>query len=130
MEAILVIAVTIICCSIGYSLNKDFKKKYEQPGLDYLSLVFQCFFVLAVMCTWPRSDVSGWVVLWIVCLIGSYAFGIYRCRKNAISIGSKSDDVVKAILAQCVLPVGVALVIIIVLALLVQQDNKRKKTNK
>ena len=127
MDAVIIIAVTIICCAIGYNLDKDFQKKYEQPGVDYLSLVLQCFFALAVMSTWPRPDVSGWFVLWIVCLIGSYAFGIYRCRKNAISIGSESDDVVKAIFAQCVLPIGVALVIIIVLALLVQQDNKRKR---
>ena len=127
MEAIVIIAMTIICCAIGCSLNKDFNTKYGQPGIDYLSLVFQCFSVLAVMCTWPRSDVSGWFILWTVCLIASYALVIYRCRKHAITIGSDSEDIVKAIIAQCILPVGVAFVIIILLALVVRQDNKRKK---
>ena len=127
MEAIIIIAVTIICCAIGYSINNDFDAKYGQQGIDYLSLVFQCFFVLAVMSTWPRSEVSGWFVLWTVCLIISYIWGIYRCQKHAIAIGSDSDDISKAVVAQCILPVGVALVIIIVLAIAVRQDNKRKK---
>lgn len=127
MEAIIIIAMTIICCAVGYSLNKDLNTKYGQPGIDYLSLVLQCTFVLAVMCTWPRSEVSGWFVLWTVCLIISYIWGIYRCQKHAIAIGSDSDDISKAVVAQCILPVGVALVIIIVLAIAVRQDNKRKK---
>ena len=127
MEAIVIILATIICCAVGYSLNKDFNTKYGQPGIDYLSLVLQCTFVLAVMCTWPRSEVSGWFVLWTVCLIISYIWGIYRCQKHAIAIGSDSDDISKAVVAQCILPVGVALVIIIVLAIAVRQDNKRKK---
>lgn len=127
MEAIVIIAVTIICCAIGYSINNDFDAKYGQPGIDHLSLIFQCFFVFTVMCTWPRSEVSGWFILWTVFLIASYVLGIYRCWKHVLAIGSDSDDVVRAVVAQCILPVGVALVIIILLAIVVRQDNKRKK---
>lgn len=128
MEAITIIVTTVICCAIGYTLNKDFNIKYGQSGIDYLSLVFQCFFVLADMCTWQRSEVvSGWFILWTICLIASYVLGIYRCRKHAIEICSEPDDIGKAIVPQCILPVGVALVIIILLAIAVRQDNKRKK---
>lgn len=128
IEAIIIIAVTVICCAAGYSLNKNFTEKYAEAGIDYLAFAFQAFSVLAVMCTWPQAgDVSKWFLLWMLFLIVSYALGILSCRNHAVKIGATSEDIVKAVAAQCILPLGVALVILIILAIATGNSSKKRK---
>ncbi len=130
MVGAIIIIITIIACVFGYCANSYYQNKYTIPAVDVGMLIIQCIFMVLAMLTLPNPDVTFWFVLWVVLLIGSYIVAIFVCKQQCSNVGATRNDTILAILAQTVIPLGVALFIIILIALVLSSTGGGKKKKK
>ena len=121
-----IVIITILSTVIGLVLNAIYDNKYASPAIHWGGFAVQCVFMFLALLTLPNPDVTGWFLLWVVCALVAYTIGIVLCRQQAILAGAEKGDVIKAIIAQVVLPFGVAIVAIIVVGIFLGAFSKKK----
>lgn len=121
------IVVTILSTLIGLVLNSFYEEKYYTPAINWAGFALQCVFMFLALLTFPDPDVSGWFIAWLIALIVSYVIGLLGCREQAIKAGAERGDMIKAMIAQAILPFGIAVIVIIVIALILGVFSGKKK---
>lgn len=123
-----IIIITIISTVVGLVLNSIYSNKYNVSAIHWGAFAAQCVFMALALLSLPNPDISGWFILWVVCSVIAYTIALVVCRVQAIGAGAGQTDIVIAMLAQAVLPLGVALIIVILIALvLLAMGNNKKK---
>ena len=123
-----IIVITIISTVAGMVLNSIYSNKYNASAIHWGGFAAQCVFVALALLTLPNPDVSGWFILWVVCTIVAYTVALTVCRIQALNAGAGQTDLVIAMAAQAILPLGVALIVVILIAFVIMAtgSNKRK----
>lgn len=129
MSGAVIIVVTILSCIIGYVINVNYEGKYREPAVIWAAFVAQAFFVLCMLFTWQNPEPTTWFIIWLILSVVSYVIAFIMCRSHAKSQHAVSSDVWLAIIAQMILPLGVALVAIIFIAMVlgVMGGGKKKR---
>ncbi len=127
MAGFIIIVVTILSTVTGITLNKQFEGDYYEAAIDVPWCVLQSIFLFCALMTVPNPDVTGWFVFWCVGTVIFYMCGLSSCKKHAIAVGAKPEDITKAMFAQFVLPIGAALVLVIIVAIIFSSGKKKKK---
>jgi hypothetical protein len=127
MSGAVIIAVTIVACIFGYVANSIYENKYGTPAVNWAMIVIQCVFMLCALLTFPNPDITGWFILWCLLLTISYVLAIVVCWQECLKVGATQGDKVLAILAQTILPLGMALLIIAVMVLIFGGSGNKKK---
>ena len=127
MGGIILIALMIICPIVGWILNNQYTEKYGNMAINWIGFAAQCVFLMLMLFTWPNPEPSGWFILWLVLTIISYEVALVFCYKQAKAIGADNSDIKKAMVAQAITPVGVAIIILIVIAAMFGAFSKSKK---
>ena len=87
----------------------------------------QAFFILCTLITWPNPDVTVWFVIWCILTIISYIIAFIVCKQHAEQQKAARLDVNKAIAAQMILPIGTAIVVLLVIAMILWAFGGGKK---
>ena len=129
MSGVVIIAVTIISCVAGYVINANYERKYQEPAIIWPAFAVQAFFVLCMLLTWPNPEPTTWFIIWLILSLVSYVIAFIMCKSHAESQHAASSDIWLAIIAQMILPLGVALVAIILIAMVlgVMGGGKKKR---
>jgi DMSO/TMAO reductase YedYZ heme-binding membrane subunit len=75
----------------------------------------------------PNGDVSGWFILGVFLVVVTYVIAFIFCKRNVEKVGAEGRDVIKAVAAQFLIPIGVVLFIFLIIAMLCSSNNKKKK---
>ncbi len=127
MDGAVIIVITILACIFGYAVNKSNEDKYGTPAVNWAMIVIQCVFMLGALLTFPNPDVTWWFILWCVLSAIAYVMAMVACRHECVNVCATKTDTVLAIMAQLILPLGFALLIIIALAIILGGTGKKKK---
>lgn len=132
MSGLAIIITSVVCFAGGYLLNRDFQEKYQESGIVWPPCIVQCICVFLVLITLPSDsdEPSAWFIIFLLCAIVSYIWGILSCRNHARGLSADDAGIVKALIAQAMLPFGIALIIMIFLALTVGQKDRRRRRRK
>ncbi len=117
MSGVVIIAVTIVSCVAGYVINANYASKYQEPAVIWPVFAAQAFFVLCMLFTWPNPEPTTWFIIWTILTLLSYVGAFVMCKQHAVSQNAAQKDVWLAIIAQFVLPLGVAIVVLILIAM-------------
>ncbi len=117
MSGAVIIAITVVSCIVGYLINANYQGKYREPAVVWPAFVAQAFLVTCILLTWPNPEPTTWFFIWMVLTVVSYVIAIVVCKSHAESQHATKADVYLAILAQIILPLGVALVVIIIIGM-------------
>ncbi len=123
-----VIVVTLVSSVIGICLNTSYQNKYYESAIVITPFIAQCVFLVLTAFTIPDPDVTKWFILWCTLALISFIFGIISCINQAQTNGAEKPDIIKAIIAQIVLPFGVALIVLIIVALIVSKSGGKNKS--
>ena len=131
MNGIMMIIISIVCCIFGYYLNREYEDKYHEPAIQWGFFALQFIFVSGVLIESPRNGFSGWPLFWFIGAVVTYVMGLWFCKKHAENQNAETADVMYAMLAQAILPLGSALVVLVILALVFSlgenKGNKKKR---
>ena len=122
-----IIAITLISCAAGLGLNALYENKYNEHAIIWIPFGFQSFFLLCMLITWPNPEPTTWFCIWTTLTLIAYALGVVLCRMHAIGQGAKGMDVLIAVFAQCLLPLAVAIIVVIVIAIMFGAVGDKKK---
>jgi Ca2+/Na+ antiporter len=126
MEGAFFLALMIISVVLGLRLNWSFEKKYSSSAIQAGPCLLQCIAIGIVLWNWPVGDVQPWFWVGIVLVVLTYAFAFVFCKRNAVESGATDSDVIKAIVAQFLLPVGVVVLIFVIIGM--SADRRKKKS--
>ncbi len=127
MAGAVIIVITIVACLYGYFANSYYQGKYNAPAADIGMLIIQSFFMLCVFLTIPNPDISGWFILWTILLIISYIVALLVCKQQCLKDSADKKDTIIALLTQAITPLGVALLIMVVIAIITGSSGKKKR---
>ncbi|MCR5604635.1 MAG: hypothetical protein K6G27_13175 [Lachnospiraceae bacterium] len=133
METVVVVVVTIVSLisfAVGNIYNEEFKSKYGEPAIVGLPFGLQCTFLVltVILCPeWQDDESLVWFIVCILCVIATYALGLYMCKKHAMEIGAYPQDIIKAMTVQFLYPIGIAFVAIVLMLILSSNKEKKKK---
>lgn len=114
MEALIVI-VMIGSFWLGINFIDTFRMRYGEMPIDVpMSCLTSLFLVFAVF-AWSGGESSAWMYVWLVAAIITYVLALRSVRKIAKEVGADSRDTVIGMLAQALLPLGTALMILFLL---------------
>ena len=130
MSGGVLIAVTIIATVVGYLLNLSYQNKYNEPAIVWVPFGMQALFVALMLLTWPNYEPSCWFIAWTILAIISYVIGFITCKAHAKLQSANSTDMWLAVAAQLILPLGVALVIVIIFAIVFMSMGGGKKKSR
>lgn len=117
MVGFITFIITIISGIIGIIFNRQFQNKYFESALDLGWCIVQSILVFCVLITMPNPDITGWFILWCLVTVISYMIGLSSCRQRAILVDAEIRDIKKIMAAQFLLPIGAALILVIILFL-------------
>lgn len=129
IEVVIYILIFLSPFLIGRGLNNDFQKKYGTEAIIQDAFVWQCIFLFFTILTMFDNKISSWQILWTCCTTIAYIYAITEARTHAIKIGASSDDTIKAMVAQSIYPLGLAMIIVVVFAYFFghRKQKRRKK---
>ncbi len=127
MSGIWILIIMIGACAIGYFLNSSYENIYHEPAINWGMLAIQAFFILCALITWPNPDVTVWFVIWCILTIISYIIAFIVCKQHAKQQNAARPDVNKAIAAQMILPIGTAIVVLLIIAMVLGAFGGGKK---
>ena len=123
------VIIMIVAIAIGYFICDYYSiKYYNEIAVQGGPLLFQCLFLFLITLIWPK--INFWLILCCIGLVLSYLVAISECAKRADEIGAEKKDKTMAIIAQCVLPVGLVLVFIVVLIIIFGSGNNSKRKSR
>ncbi len=86
MDSGVMIVLSVICCVVGFFLNRTYA---------------------------TTDEISFRFLFWIIVTFLSYGAGLWQCRQHAKRQQAEPGDTVIAMAAQAILPVGAAVVILL-----------------
>lgn len=119
MSGGVMIGLSAICCIAGYILNSSYAKKYGGPAIQWKLFVLQLICVCGALTQIPGDEMSSKFLFWIAAAVLAYAAGLWKCRERAKHLGAELADVAGAMTAQALLPVGSALLVMVILGMVV-----------
>ena len=129
MSGAVQIIIMIVAVAIGYFICDYYSiKYYNEIAVQTGPLLLQCIFLFLITLIWPKINL--WFILCGICLALSYLLAISECAKRADEIKVEKKDKTLAIIAQCVLPVGLVLVFIVVLIIIFGSGNNTKRKSR
>lgn len=99
--------LSVVGCVLGFYLNRTYAKKYGEPAIQWGPCVLQVLVTGGALARFPEHGVSHRFLFWLAALAAVYAFGLWECRKHAAKQQAAPGDMVSAMIAQTVLPLGV-----------------------
>lgn len=103
----------IIVFTIGVWLNEKYKKDHGVDGVQWVPFAFQVIFTCGE--EWSHffgGYKSDWHIFWNISTLFTYAVGWWMCWNYAKKHRSNMDGVGLAIMAQTLLPMGLAVLIL------------------
>ena len=107
------IILSVICCVVGFFLNRTYAKKYGEAAVQWKLFVLQVIGIGGALTQLPGNEISFRFLFWITVTFLSYGAGLWLCRQHAKRQQAGPDDTVVAMAAQAILPVGAAVVILL-----------------
>ena len=98
--------LSVIGCVLGLVLNSRYAKKYGEQAIQWGPFILQLLVTGVALARFPEHGMSPRFLFWLVLLVAAYAFGLRECRKHAVKQQADPGDVVSAMIAQAVLPLG------------------------
>ena len=131
MDPILIVLILSVAAFIvGLVLDAEYHKNYHATSVNEGTMVVQSIFVALFALTFPTNDVTIWFVLSIIGVTTSYTVGLTLCWKDAKSIHADRKHMIMEMAAQALMPLGFALLIIIVLQMILGSKNGNRKKRK
>jgi hypothetical protein len=127
MEGLFLIIIMIMALTLGICFNNSFEKEFFVPAIQTVPCILQCIAMISMLVNIPNPDVTGWFILGVVLVVVTYVIAFIACKNNAENVGAEGGALIKAIVAQLILPIGVALLIFVVIAMLCNRNKKKKK---
>ncbi len=128
MSGLVILIIMVVALVVGYLCNNSFKKINGEDGFLILPGVIQTICLIVTFLNIPNPDITGWFIGGLVCTIISYIVAIIMCYKAADENGAfEVSEYVRAILAQILIPLSAALLIIFVLAILISRKERKKR---
>ncbi len=129
MSGALILIIMVASCAIGYLLNSSYENTYREPAVNWPVFALQAFFLLCALLTWPKPDVTGWFIAWCILTVIAYIIAFIACRQHSVGQNATKQDIYKALAAQMILPIGTAIVLILIIAMILGAlgGGKKKK---
>ena len=112
------IILSVICCVVGFFLNRTYAKKYGEAAVQWKLFVLQVIGIGGALTQLPGNEISFRFLFWITVTLLSYGAGLWQCRQHAKRQQAGPDDTVVAMAAQAILPVGAAAVILLAVGMI------------
>ena len=106
MSGSVMMVLSVIGCVLGFFLNRTYAKKYGEQAIQWGPFVLQVLVTGVALARFPEHGMSPRFLFWLVLLVAAYAFGLRECRKHAVKQQADPGDIVSAMIAQAVLPLG------------------------
>ena len=96
---------------LGVSLNRAYKKKYDEPATLFLPSLLQCVAIIGMLFNLPGDAIVGVLV--------SHALGLWMCAKHAAGQGAERSYMIRALIAQLILPMSSTILLLMILGTIV-----------
>jgi hypothetical protein len=106
---------------LGVSLNRAYKKKYDEPATLFLPSLLQCVAIIGMLFNLPgdNAELSSELILAIVGVLVSHALGLWMCAKHAAGQGAERSYMIRALIAQLILPMSSTILLLMILGTIV-----------
>ena len=111
MSSGVITCLSAICCLAGFILNSTYAKKYGKPAIQWKLFALQLICICGALTQIPDNGLSFKFLFWTAAAVSAYAAGLWKCRERANHLEAEPADVAGAMTAQAVLPIGSALLI-------------------
>ena len=112
------IVLSVICCVVGFFLNRTYATKYGEAAVQWKLFVLQVIGIGGALTQLPTDEISFRFLFWIVVTLLSYGAGLWLCWQHAKRQQAEPGDNVVAMAAQAILPVGAAAVILLAVGMI------------
>ena len=113
MDGSILIVAAFLCCAFGFLLNSMYAKKYGNPAIQWKPCVLQFICIGGALTQLPGDEMSLRFLFWIIASMISCAAALWMCRQHAKSQQAGPGDTVVAMVAQAILPVGAAVLVLL-----------------
>ena len=113
MDGSILIVAAFLCCAFGFLLNSMYAKKYGDPAIQWKPCVLQFICIGGALTQLPGDEMSLRFLFWIIASMISCAAALWMCRQHAKSQQAGPGDTVVAMVAQAILPVGAAVLVLL-----------------
>ena len=107
MTGVGMMVLSVVVCVSGFFLNRAYSKKYREAAVQWKPFVLQTISVGGVM-TQLGYEVSSQLLCWTAAVLLAFGIGFRKCWQHAVRQQAKPGDIVMALAAQVLLPLGVA----------------------
>ena len=97
--------ISVIGCVLGFVLNATYAKKYGEQAIQWGPFILQLLVTGVALARFPEHGLAHRFLLWLAVLAAVYAFGLWECRKHAAKQQAAPGDIMRAMIAQAVLPI-------------------------
>ena len=119
MSSGVMLGLSAICCIAGCILNRSYAKKYGEPAVQWKLFALQLICTCGALTQIPSDELSVQFLLWTAAAVFVYTAGLWKCRGRAKHLGAEPADVASAMAAQAVLPIGSALLVMMIVGMIV-----------
>lgn len=119
MSSSVMLGLSAICCIAGCILNRSYAKKYGEPAVQWKLFALQLICTCGALTQVPGDELSVKFLFWTAAAVFAYMAGLRKCRGRAKQLGAEPADAAGAMAAQAVLPVGSALLVMMILGMIV-----------
>lgn len=128
MSGGLILIVMLVSLIVGYLCNKSFNEINGEDAFQVWPGIIQALFTVMLLLNIPNPDLNKWFIVGLIGTIVSYVVAIILCYKAADENGAIDiSDYAKAIASQILLPLGTAILFIVVVLLLISRKQKTKR---
>ena len=113
MDGSILIVAAFLCCAFGFLLNSMYAKKYGVPAIQWKLFALQFICIGGALMQLPGDEMSSRFLFWIIASVISCAAALWMCRQHAKSQQAGPGDTVVAMVAQAILPVGAAVLVLL-----------------
>ena len=113
MDGSVLIVAAFLCCAFGFLLNRVYAKKYGDPAIQWKPCALQFICIGCALMQFPGDEMSLRFLFWIIASMISCAAALWMCRQHAKSQQAGPGDTVVAMVAQAILPVGAAVLVLL-----------------
>ncbi len=113
----------------GFALNKEFENKYAEPAVDMFSTCLISLFLLFALTVGIDYEYthSKWLYVWIAAALIMYELAMIIAWKTTKDVGADRKYTIIAMTAQAIMPLGVGLMLLFILAALFGKSSRRRK---
>ena len=87
------IVLSVICCVVGFFLNRTYATKYGEAAVQRKLFVLQVIGIGGALTQLPTDEISFRFLFWIVVTLLSYGAGLWLCRQHAKRQQAEPGDV-------------------------------------